>query len=85
MKEVDRADERPDVVMTVADKDAINSFSRLLARRSELLATAKVRFAICRIRGERGMRCVSAILTRVSWNVCVEERKAAAVIRGRVR
>lgn len=34
--EINREDERPDVVMTVQDKDDINKFSRHLARRNEL-------------------------------------------------
>lgn len=34
--EIDREDERPDVVMTAKDKDNINKFSRNLARRNEL-------------------------------------------------
>lgn len=34
--EINREDERPDVVMTAKDKDSINQFSRHLARRNEL-------------------------------------------------
>lgn len=34
--ELNREDERPDVVMTVQDKDAINKFSKHLARRNEV-------------------------------------------------
>lgn len=36
MMEINREDERPDVIMTVSDKDAINEFSRHLARKNEL-------------------------------------------------
>lgn len=34
--EINREDERPDVLMSSADKDDINAFSRHLARRNEL-------------------------------------------------
>lgn len=36
MMEINREDERPDVVMTAKDKDDINMFSRHLARRHDL-------------------------------------------------
>jgi len=34
--EINKEDERPDIVMTVSDKDSINKFSRHLARKNEL-------------------------------------------------
>jgi len=41
--EINREDERPDIVMTVKDKDDINRFSRHLARKNELNLKIKSR------------------------------------------
>ncbi len=90
VKEIDRKDERPDL-MTRADRDRINEFSRLLARRAELEARRKVGqtpvASLCARYRVADVELVAALTALLSI-LCVvilsrkEPRKNLAVARG---
>lgn len=52
--ELNRADERPNVVMTVQDKNSINKFSRNLARKNELKALIERRKRLQQVHEDAG-------------------------------
>lgn len=52
--ELNREDERPDVVMTLQDKDSINKFSRRLARKNELIVLIDRRKKLLQVHEDAG-------------------------------